>query len=59
MTSALHFVRFCGDEYYSAVRIFGRPDFIHRHWDARAKSEIVPGDVAMFAYGTECDPIAP
>jgi hypothetical protein len=38
---------------------FGQPDFIHRNWDARAKSEIVPGDIGVFAYGTERDPIAP
>lgn len=26
---ALHFVSFHGDEYVSAVRIWGKPDFFH------------------------------
>lgn len=55
----LHFIGFRGDEYHSAVRIFGRPDFIHRDWDARAKHEIMPGDIAIFATGTEQDELTP
>lgn len=49
---ALHFVGFCGDEYVRAVRIFGRPDFIHIGWDRWAMQEVVTGDVAVFATGT-------
>jgi len=35
--------------------VFGRPDFIHRYWDFRAKNEIAPDDVAVFATKTCCD----
>jgi len=39
MVQTLHFVGFRGDQYNSAVRVFGRPDFIHRIWDKRAWAE--------------------
>lgn len=52
---ALHFIGFKGDEYINAVKAFGKPDFFHRTWDGRAKSMIIPGDVAVFAKGTEDD----
>jgi hypothetical protein len=32
----MHFVRFKDEAYLRAIKVFGRPDFIHRHWDARA-----------------------
>jgi len=57
----MHFVgfkdpRYAKDErYWRAAQIFGEPDFIHRNWDVRAKQEVVPGDVAVFAAGTERD----
>lgn len=51
----LHFIGFRGDEYPRAVRIFGRPDFIHRYWDYRALGDIAPGDTVVFAKGTERD----
>jgi hypothetical protein len=38
------------------VRVFGRPDFIHRRWDKRARREIQPGDVLIFAEGDESQP---
>jgi hypothetical protein len=50
---AVHFVGFRGSEFQTAVKIFGSPDFIHRHWDVRAKQEAVPEDVVVFAKGTE------
>lgn len=50
---AVHFVGFRGDEYWSAVRIWGRPGFIHRRWDTRAWREIADGDVIVFATGDE------
>lgn len=53
MKTALHFVSFRGDEYTSAVRVWGAPDFIHRRWDKRAQREIAPGDVIVFARGNE------
>lgn len=43
------------DRFYRAVRVFGYPDFIHPKWDYRAKSEILPEDVAVFFSGTEND----
>lgn len=52
---ALHFVGFRGEEFWSAVRIFGRPDFFHIGWDLRAQREIAEGDVVVFAKGTEHD----
>lgn len=48
---ALHFVGFRGDEYLSARRVWGRPDFFHLGWDLRAQREIAPGDVVVFARG--------
>jgi len=51
----LHFVGFRGDEYTRAVRVFGVPDFIHIGWDRWAAQAVVPGDVAVFASGTEND----
>ena len=55
MKPALHFVGFRGDEYWSAVRIWGRPTFIHRRWDQRARREIADGDTIIFATGSEAD----
>lgn len=54
---ALHFIGFKGNEFNSAVKIWGRPDFIHRNWDVRAKfgGEIHPNDILVFAKGTEYD----
>ena len=48
---AVHFIGFRGEEYWSAVRVFGRPDFIHPGWDKRALREIAEGDVVIFAAG--------
>lgn len=61
----MHFVGFADpryeydERYERAVKHFGQPDFVHRHWDMRAKQEIAPGDCAVFARGTERDPIKP
>lgn len=49
--STLHFVGFSDDRYLTAVSYFGKPDFIHRHWDKRALAEVMPGDVVIFATG--------
>ncbi len=48
----LHYVGFRGDEYLRAVRVFGRPDFVHIGWDSWARMEVVEGDTAIFARGT-------
>lgn len=53
---AVHFVAFRGEEYWSAVRVWGRPSFIHRGWDTRALREIADVDTVIFAKGTAEDP---
>lgn len=58
MRPALHFVAFRGEEYWSAVKVWGRPDFIHRRWDLRARREIADEDTLVFAKGTDTDPPA-
>lgn len=57
----VHFIGFRGEEFWSAVRVFGRPDFYHRTWDARAAmgGERGPDDVLVFARGTADDPPRP
>lgn len=51
--SCIHFVGFRDDRYWSAVRVFGLTDFVHRGWDTRARREIAAGDVIVFATGDE------
>lgn len=53
----LHFVGFKDDRYNNAIKTFGRPDFIHRFYDARCASEIAPGDVVLFADGDDTQPV--
>ena len=53
---AVHFVGFRGEEYWSAVRIWGRPGFIHRRNDPRMRRELHPADTVIFANGTEARP---
>ena len=55
---AVHFVGFSGDEYTRARAIFGRPDFIHRWNDPRLVAELVKGDTAVYANGSEMKPKA-
>ena len=46
----VHFIGFKGEEFHSAVKVFGKPDFIHRRWDFRAKQEASdPTDTIVFA----------
>jgi hypothetical protein len=47
----VHFVAFRGEEYWSAVKVWGPPDFIHRGWDLRARREIADGDTIVLAQG--------
>lgn len=49
----LHFVGFRGDEYRRAVRVFGAPDFIHRHNDPRLPGDVAPGDTVVYANGSD------
>ena len=53
----LHFVGFKDDRYWNAVKVWGRPDFIHRLWDVRAVCEVMEGDVVIFADGEP--PVSP
>lgn len=55
----LHFVGFRGDEYLSALRAFGKPDFWHRNWDMRALQEVAPGDTVIFAREAGTKPPSP
>lgn len=55
----VHFIGFRGDEFTRAQKIWGKPDFIHRNWDERARQEIAPGDIAVFAQGNETSPCNP
>lgn len=55
---AIHFVGFRGDEWWSAIRIWGRPHFIHIGWDQRAQREIIPGDIVVFAQGDYDQPVS-
>lgn len=57
--TAVHFIGFRGEEYWSAVRVWGRPSFIHMGWDRRAQRDIAEGDVVVFARGNADQPIAP
>lgn len=45
----VHFVGFRGEEFWSAVKVWGRPTFIHRFWDVRAWQEAQSEDVVVFA----------
>jgi len=50
---AMHFVGFKGEEFHSAVKLFGLPDFFHRFHDKRAVAEFCEGDKVVFANGSE------
>lgn len=61
MISALHFVRFPdnhGLRFCNAVRVFGRPDFMHKVWDRRVRREIFDGDTVLFAKGEHDQAVA-
>ena len=38
----IHFVGFRGDEYISAVKVFGKPDYYHRVFDGRSREDFDP-----------------
>lgn len=58
MQNAIHFVGFSSDEFTSAVRVFGKPDFFHKFWDVRAQQEVQEGDVVVFARSKDWNRIA-
>ena len=51
----IHFVGFRGDEFSSAVRIWGSPDYVHWVHDNRLchGGELHPDDTVVFANGSE------
>ena len=51
MKRDVHFVGFRGDEYLSAVKVFGKPDFFHRVFDDRVifGGEVGDNDITIFA----------
>ncbi len=53
MKPCTHFVGFRGNEYHSAVKIFGKADFYHPKFDIRAKADITEGDTVVLANDTE------
>lgn len=53
---AVHFVGFRGEEYHTAIKVFGLPDFFHRVFDKRAVAEFCEGDTVIFANGSENKP---
>jgi len=55
---ALHFVGFRGEEWWSAIKVWGRPNYIHIGWDQRAQREILPQDTVIFARGDWTQPVA-
>jgi hypothetical protein len=54
-TPCVHFVGFRDDAYTRAVRVFGKPDFVHRSLDLRALTDIAPGDTVVFAREKDWD----
>lgn len=51
----VHFIGFRGEEYWSAVKVWGLPHVVHMGWDKRAKRELGEDDLVIFARGTEHD----
>ncbi len=58
MTNCVHFVGFRDDRYWSAVRVWGLPAFIHYVWDRRARRDIAEGDTVVFAKGSFDQPLS-
>ena len=44
----LHFVGFRGDEYWSAVKVFGKPDFVHMWHDSRMRGDLAEDDTIVY-----------
>lgn len=47
----VHYVGFKDDRYWNAYRLYGGPRFIHRGWDLRARRDVGPDDIVVFAEG--------
>lgn len=48
MTKHVHFIGFRGEEYWSAVKVFGPPDFVHMTHDNRMYGDVGEYDVLVF-----------
>lgn len=48
VNKCIHFVGMRGDEYISACRVWGEPDFIHKVHDKRMYEEISKNDTVIF-----------
>ncbi len=48
ITPCVHFVGFRDDAYNRAIKVWGRPHFVHRIWDRRTIGDIAPGDTVVF-----------
>lgn len=44
----IHFVGFRGEEFWSAVKVFGYPDFIHLIHDNRMYGDVGEHDIIIF-----------
>ena len=55
--TCVHFVGFTDDRFWAAVKVFGRPQIIHRRWDRYALNDVGEGDVLVFAEGDEHQPL--
>lgn len=52
--TCVHFVGFRANEYISAIKVWGMPDFIHKTHDGRMYEEISEeNDIVVFANGHE------
>lgn len=49
MNRLVQFVGFRGEEYNSAVQVWGKPDFIHMWHDKRMRRDISSFDIVIFA----------
>lgn len=54
----IHFIGFRGEEYWSAVKVFGPPDFIHLIHDHRLYGDVGDGDILVFAAKADPDQIS-
>ena len=52
----IHFIGFTGEEYWSAVKVWGSPHFIRRGWDKRALRDIGEEDLVIFAHRAGLEP---
>ena len=44
----MHFIGFRGEEYWSAVKVWGKPDFVHLKAQWSNLGELAPEDIVIF-----------